>query len=81
MSSRYAIIQTPPGGSWGGRAICAPTAAPDSHVTRTYASRGECEMALQLLDPQLPAVPITSSVRCDQAGCDEVVSWAPKPTR
>jgi hypothetical protein len=80
-STRYAIAQTPPSGPWGGRAICVPTRLPDIRIQRTYASRGECEMALQLLDPQFPAVPITSTVVCGQAGCDEHVSWAPKPSR
>lgn len=74
-SPRYAVTQTPSTGPWGGRAICAPTFAPDSYVKRSYASRGECEMALQLLYPQAHAVPNTSYVTCDQAGCDEVVDW------
>ena len=78
---RWVITQTPPDGPWGGRAICAPTVDTMSALVRTYASRGECEMALQLLEPQEPAVPITDKVVCDQAGCVQTVSWAPKPSR
>jgi len=79
--ARYAITQTPADGPWGGRAVCAPTREPYSQTMRTYTSRGECEMGLQLLDPQFPAVPITSTVTCGSWGCDENVSWAPKPSR
>lgn len=80
-SGRWMITQTPPNGPWGGRAICAPTLDPESKTRKSYSSRGECDMALQLLDPQEPAVAITDTVQCGQAGCDQVVSWAPKPTR
>jgi hypothetical protein len=80
-TSRWMVTQTPPDGPWGGRAICAPTLDPLSQVKRSYASRGECDMALQLLDPQEPAVAITDTVQCSEAGCDQVVSWAPRPTR
>jgi len=78
---RWMVTQTPADGPWGGRAICAPTLDPQSRVRRSYASQGECQMALQLLDPQEPAVATTSSVVCGAMGCDERVSWAPKPTR
>ena len=78
---RWMVTQTPPNGPWGGRAISAPTYDVHSKIRRSYASRGECDMALQLLSPQEPAVPITSTVVCGSAGCDERVSWAPKPTR
>lgn len=78
---RWVVTQTPLEGPWGGRAICAPTLAPQSQLVRTYASRGECDMALQLLDPQEPAVAITDTVQCGEAGCDQVISWGPRPTR
>ena len=78
---RWAVTQTPAGGPWGGRAICAPTLHPRDATRRTYPSRGMCEMALQLLDPQAPQVPTTSYVTCSATGCTEHVDWAPKPTR
>ena len=80
-SYRWMVTQTPPNGPWGGRAICAPTLDTDSRVRRSYASRGECEMGLQLLEPQEPAVAITDTVQCSQGGCDQVISWAPRPAR
>jgi hypothetical protein len=46
-----------------------------SAIVRTYASRGEAEMALQLLEPQEAAVPITDKVVCGPAGCVQEVSW------
>ena len=78
---RWMVTQTPPNGPWGGRAISAPTYDIHNRVRRSYPTRGECDMALQLLSPQEPAVPITNTVVCGSMGCDERVSWAPKPTR
>ena len=78
---RWMVTQTPADGPWGGRAISAPTYDTASRVRRSYRTRAECDMALQLLSPQEPAVAITSSVVCGSMGCDERVSWAPKPTR
>jgi hypothetical protein len=78
---RWMVTQTPPGGPWGGRAISAPTYDTQNRVRRSYRSRGECDMALQLLSPQEPAVAVTSTVACGPMGCDERVSWAPKPSR
>jgi hypothetical protein len=78
---RWMVTQTPPGGPWGGRAISAPTYDIHNRVRRSYRTRGECDMALQLLSPQEPAVALTNSVVCGSMGCDERVSWAPKPTR
>lgn len=78
---RWMVTQTPPDGPWGGRAICAPTYDVANRVRRSYPTRAECDMALQLLSPQEPAVAVTSTVVCGSMGCDERVRWAPKPSR
>jgi hypothetical protein len=78
---RWMVTHTPPNGPWGGRAISAPTYDIKNRVRRSYRTRAECDMALQLSSPQEPVVPITSTVVCGSMGCDERVSWAPKPTQ
>lgn len=80
-TTRWMVTQTPPDGPWGGRAICAPTLELHSRVQRSYSSRGECDMALQLLEPQEPAVAITDRVVCSELGCVQQIRWAPKPSR
>jgi len=80
-STKWRIAQTRPDGEWGGRAICAPASHPENETERLYESRGTCEMALQLLSPQEPAVPVTSYVTCNETGCSENVSWSRRPSR
>lgn len=79
LGARYVIRQTPNKPPFFGRTICLPTLTPSKITERSYNTRGECELALSQLPPQVGAVPNLNGVYCNQYGCYNEPEWGRAP--
>lgn len=79
LGARWVVRQTPNAAPFFGRTVCMPTTSPATDTERTYASVGECELALMQLPPQQDYVPISTGTACNEYGCFNEVQWGRTP--
>jgi len=75
LGAKYVIRQTPNVSPYYGRTICMPTLTPARVTERSYASLGQCEMALSQLSPQAEYVPYQAQTYCNEFGCFLQPQW------